>query len=600
MLIRSIAVSCASWLRKALVRWWRACGIKEPIDYFYAAFLFLATLLIISMGPSLQTYASALLISSESNVYDSAYRDAIQKFPDFAGWLANTLDTNSIIASVMVWCTALATGRARTALVRSFVAAAVSLSILDIVSALFYDAFTFEYILTCLACNLIGGMLIALIIVSMRSAGTFVARFEKQSRATKIIGLCVPLIIGAVISGSVFIVAKAMYDPAPADFKARVSPESWGSYRTQMPGKEKVFRILEGQGTKKLVSWKGLSSPLVVSWNANNTPYKLDVFLSDGCSSESMKPRFLISSALTIDRVSSLNIKLDQGMSEYALLPGEEIRVSADDKDVAQFTIERKEGKAARYTLFTSKDSTLTYAQSGTKNLFVSNFLMDKGANSELALKAKTLTFVIDGRDYSITFEPKEASPSPSTLVSCSPIRAKFSKTRQLSVVSADPITSVVFTLTPTMPEVMKSFRENPDNKFVAVGANGWLNFQANNFEMNGESTFSEGKTDFLVLSGKFDEFQVANAAMPTSNVNSLQAFGGLTNVELDNDGTLHIAGKANALYWNQERVNKTRWEKIDIGWALLLLSWVAGLLVLSYKGVRAALSSNYELGTPN
>lgn len=600
--MRNLAI--AKTLIGGVTRWWIACAIQKPVDYVYAVNLLASTLIVLGMGPTLQNYFASFVTSTEANIYDAAYQNAIHRFPDYLGWLAPSVDPGVVFPGIAIWCAVLASSHARTALMRGYAAAVLAITTTDMVVLVISDTFALDQIVTCIASNIVGGFVVALIVVLIRSAATYVAKFERHSAATLVVALSLPAVIAVSISGSVFIIAKTLYDPTPVDYRATVSPKSWGYFKTTLPREAtdnrdvKNFQLFDQAATNKEVRWLGISSPLTITWKSEED-YDLKIYLFEGCGFDTTLPvDFEKRPFIRFNGIQSLDVSVDKGLAEYTLLSGSNQLLSSREEEFSNVSIDQEDDEPVKYTLHASEDATLIHSQHGRKRLFVSTFLIDTEQSSKKPWKTRQIEFSVGGKSFWIIFNP-ELSPSRSSpSILCRPIGAKYTADRPHVNVTS-PLASVVFELDRGGREENFTGHEMSSDKITSKGASGWLILQADTTGHEEEDVLSKGQTDFVVLSGKYDELLVAGAAMPTSNINSLQAFGGVTNVSVSKGGVITLDGKANALYWNQERLNKTRWEKIDAGWATFLLSWMAGLIFITYKGIRSSLIENFELGTP-
>lgn len=595
----------ALWVVRKLASLWKLCEIKSVRDYFYSASLFFGVLLVIGMGPTLQIYFSGLLISQEANIYDSAYQDAIQKFPDLAEWVLYIINPQVIVSSIAVCWSALTSTRARIVLMRSFAAAVSSLTATDLIYLTVGGNFSIEEIFICVASNTAGGFLIAVIVVSMRSFAFQMASFEVNSRLATFAGFIIPALIGIAISGSVFIVAKTVYDPSPVSFSASVAPNSWGYYRPERVSSEvdrKNFEIFRDTRKNGRLKWTGMSMPLVVEWGSARSKYDMSLDLYVNCMRlyEGQQPQLPNTKpSLSLGAVRSVKVTLDEGMSEYELLSDGPANFGLEEHELSSFRVDAENGESVKFTMHPDGDAKLSISQDGQKKLFFSSFLIGRDKKSKPKLKERNFSFLVDGRSYRISFKPSTAIRKDAAAV-CHPIRLDMSTGKALSKEISAVAVSAVLTLTPIKPEIeYLGDVEDGGSDIRSSGAGGWLVYEPTGTGVSNEDTFSDGVTDFLVISGEFESFQVEGAAMPTLSTNSLQAFGGSTEVSLTNGGVFHIKGKANALLWNNERVNKTRWEKMDIAERSLLLSWLVALLFLGYKGVRVALGLSQDLGKP-
>jgi len=586
----------------AVHTWWRACRLNKPISYAFACLLLIGIWLVLGMGPTIQTHLASLITSSEASIYDAAYKNAIHKFPTYYQILVSATDPGVIIPTLVLWCTVLSTTTARTLLIRAYAAAVIGITTTDLLIIIFLGEWNTTEAITCLASNIAGGFILAPIVVLMRSAATFIARFEHNSRATSIVAIFMPVIIGTAISGTVFFTAKLLYDPSPVDYTATVSPDSWGAIGTNTPVEPnegnknpKNFQFFDRTKTDS-VTWMGLSKPAKFEWGSE-TPYNLKVYLFAGCVLNDLEPSTYGRPFLSINRVRELSVLTDEGFGDYRLLGEESETLSTADSKIADITISKSENSSIKYVLFTGNDTKITHRKAGTKKLFLSSHLIQPTETRTPIETPRKMEIIVDGRKHVITFIPELSSINPDAKISCTPLRERYVGT-DATVRIVSPTVSAVVVIEQTDKEGWLLSQSRQGDDISVIGASGWLTSVINGDNID-TNQLSRGKTDFVVLSGKYDELRVAGAAMPTDNVNSLQAFGGVTDIEIRKNGVIALKGQANALYWNQERLNKTRWERIEIGWATLILSWLAALVLLAYKGIRAALATNYKFGAP-
>ncbi|WP_146096781.1 hypothetical protein [Xanthomonas arboricola] len=594
------------WLTVGIQRWRLSSGVVTTNAQAYSLVLLASVLLLVGMGPTLQHYAAGFLTSNESNIYESAYQKAIFPFPSFGEWLKYSLDPAVALGGIIIWATSLTSARPRTALVRTFVAAFLGITMTDIMLFLIYLDADADTVVTSVVSNFFGGFLIAVIVVAMRGAAAYVSRFEETSSATKVLGLLMPLAIGFTCSGASFLFAKMFYEAPPIDFEAQITGDSRGYYRTETetetetsPGAkdklEKAFRFFsEEKATNRPVRWAGIGKPFVATFHPNE-PYKLKLYVVEGCTMNNPPAENLIYKAAEVASVTQLSVSLDAGASDYVLLPGSGIVVDPSPEEVSQFSISEKD-KSTSFTLLRDVNKEVSFGQNGQRAMLISGFLVDK-ENDRPRKLARYMQISINNVDSAIEFIPAFKSRSSKPRDPCSITNTKINLGHKTTVKAKWPIAGIYLTLTPTVET--DSWEGTQSDPIKIKGMSGWLTIDMDKPKVDEAETIASGSTDFFVAIGKFQKFKAANDDFPINGESSLQAFGGDMSIDADNAGKIDIRGSVKALYWNQKRVNKTRWEKIDTGWATIHISWILGLIYFALRWITAMFKQNYDLGRP-
>jgi hypothetical protein len=301
--------------------------------------------------------------------------------------------------------------------------------------------------------------------------------------------------------------------------------------------------------------------------------------------------------SLTFTSAKTFSLKLDEGLAEYEIISSDPSRgyISSTAEEIDQFQIE-KDGTDVNFTLFTGSAVEIKHWKpDSVVRVFVSAFLMKGRGRKNVRPGPRLMTLIVDGKRIDFSFN--HTIQNANNRIACRKASIRKSLKDKFSLTALAPMAGALVTITPNY--IDSGYDRSDGHAIFATGANGWLKYTHERKEDDDVSIFSEGVTDFLVASGKFDSFQIENAAIPTSNVNSLQVFGGETTVRLRNNGVLDVSGEAKALYWNQERVNKTRWEKMDFAERSLIITWLLGLLYICFRLLRDVLSRDVDVGTP-
>lgn len=566
----------------------------------YCISVIAASCLMVGIGPTLQGYVAQLVKSDDVNIYATAYQKAVTVFPSFKSWIWQTIDPAILIEGIVIGLAALSSPSPRTIFLRSSVTGFLTISSIDILLTLYHQsADQLSYIGECVLSNLIGAPVLGMTLVGFMSAAHAVMHFDGRSHGvSKTLATTTPLLLALLTTTGVYFIASTFYRVTPIEYRAMVSIPSNGVYRSDYrKGKGNddhtrfsLFREIEVGNT---LEWTGEASNLAIRWRAEaqSPKYSVAALLLDGCQPNDLSKLSLQSPASLLQSdVTQFDLSADSGLAQMSF-PGTKnshsyVRAAPDQ--IEQFTIQREDGQRTKRTVFLPSSGSFTHWRPLDPIAFYYSPFLIKGNGDYSTPSQRKFQLTIQELRYEVLVAPAKR-PKGKGLIECRriPIRLTEGKNK---VQATSPIFGVLVSLTPQREHA--SYTAKSRDPLHISNAGGWLFHVAESD--NGPGI--EGSTDFMVARGNFTSARAADAPLHLQGEQILQAFGGESKVNLHENGQLELSGTVNALYWEQDRVNKTRWEKMETAEKALLISGMLSLLGVLAPLLFRTINSNRNI----
>ena len=542
----------------------------------------------------MQQTLSGLLSSDASTVYGSAYDDQVVTFLTLGEWLLLGTHWLYLAIAVPAFAVAVRSESFSQFVSRMAVVCFILLSMTDILFLIIDGSLSLSAALTNGAFNFAGCVFLILVLSAifwtyevMRSAVP-----DSLSDAT---GAGVLAIAGVIVSSVCYFTLAYFYKLVETPFELVAKAPIHGAYYSRMPKSSdqtgaqlRPFSIIPedakgGRGAATIFG--GIGS---VQWESNE-PYKIfDLsieFFSDCPFAGDIRKLPFGRAQITRKGVKSIALTTEKGVTNVNIAENPQNRFSYTTKIPHFFWLMQKEEKEAEmeHQFFGGPDAVLLNRGPDEQLFYVSFGLMKIDSNTKTSqIAPRKLKIVVDGETTILTFK-RDVYFDPKGKIDCSRLDFPIEQTttsvpRSIGVLPSTLFIGARFRITPRADDLVEVFRPNANTLRIAK-ANGWSHVYgikpdelAGKLLGNAELMIVEDGLAFLKIDGENVEVK------PTDRF----VARGMIVGRYDNDLAVHIRGTSDALWFNGERRNPTRWERLPTEVQLFAL----GLFIAIFGGL--------------
>lgn len=563
-------------------------------------------------GPTVQLIATAI-IADGSSIYSSIYGEAIAPFPTWSSWLAGGLHPQYVLCAL---ATVLASGQGRrpaTFILWGATVAAFGLTLIDLVWG------GLEGIGVSLVCNLLGGLMIAGAVFTIASVACRLKLAPCRYKVGAIVAIMVwPVTAGLIISFSLYVVFRMLLHPTPVqvfldaevpfngyystDYDSECHRTSLSSYRPVACASDsfeqgisvngsresKKFALLDLSKRTSGLRFIGKAEPLVVDWKRTSfEPTRASIRLVQGCV-DSLKEMDEKGRALPDAQANEhLRLILEEGMLQLQPLSNRSISdVHIEEAGLAQFSVGYVDGQEGRLKVsrFLSEAKVTMRPSITGGSLVVLMFPANapRESNDDGFVAIEVMHDEIKSRVLLEQIDRIE----PDSPVACLPIRFEDGIGRlELPVIGV--LIDVIG------PKQIQYSKMEELSQFVVENFNGWGGVDAiaasdlEYFAQDGGLGMIHLNAGYSKL--KFDREEIASSSR------SLVSLHGDLHASI-RSSTLTVTGEAVSAHLDGQRMNRTRWEKLDGTVRTGLLTALPGLLLLYWQKLRVFFSRNRDV----
>lgn len=560
---------------------------------------------ILAVGPEIQHYSLSLLNSEVPSVYGAAYEDNLVQFPPISTWISSAFSWNFLIIAALISIYSTKNTDPIGIAWRTTISSFLALSIFDAGYGIYHTQFSARWIAENLVSNFVGGILIAALLTSILAAADFIYAHTPIGNTSKIIATSIAVVLaGLFICCLAYYLSLFFYKPLKVKFEAYLLPPSSGSVllhpeenlQNSKDHKEALkFSFFPQESFAKKASWTGIGEiKIKMPSPKNDSRHNVSISLFSGCLSvdqaiqlDSISP-FLMSYGAT-----SLEIAFDEGQASL-FIPDSENETSKFKTTSSQailFSLEKEEKpKTLKIIQFVGTDATLEfYNPTGSQTFFLTAPTL-KSHDDQAELISRNLKIRIDEQETPIKLNPP-SNPKASESVTCSPLPAMQNKPNTGSeTITLNPASMVVGVLV-TVDQVKQSFPLRFDNtKFHVTGLNGWISLSRQKSEI--PEYLPLGSMKMLQVRGNIADLTLDGASTPTRPLDTYTVTGNLEATHGE-QGKVRIYGWADRLWRDNDRMNKTYWEKLDWEAKALIATPLGVLFLLLSKLISGRLHTN-------
>lgn len=547
--------------------------------------VFLATALIVSVGPHLQAHTMPLPGSSAPTIYESIYPSGVARFASITIWLLQALYPVSVFIGIVAAIWAINAKTVHAFALRMGTAVAVIYTVTDLFGAAVLQIEGASFLSNVIA-NVAGGVMVA--VVGYLLLAVFRALFVAlgPSRPTYLIAAISIVAVGMLISATTYVGIVTFYKPLSADVELTATLPLSGAIAPEKPAAptgagDDGESNKEASGLMQLgvpagsFRTRGVDKAGEVAWRApsDGPKYTLQIYMDTGCFPLTDKPR-PASPLVTVDDVS--HFILHNGATELIAFSDAKFDVGSDLPSVTQFWLPKpSEGGADSVQYFLSEGD--RFSLTGRDNISVSaTWFLIENDGYNIRPTSKKVFFEVNGLRYMVSASTAESLGKENSFV-CSSVTVgdprvqEFQAKRAVNLLTDQPMVGLRFKIA-EMPQQTRNFSVAPFELRI-TGINGWSDVQKIDFEP-GQYL---GKLGFVILNPGSGKFSVYGREI-AKDWDRIMLVGDFSVYRPSSD-SIRISGIAHSAIRNDVRLNRTRWELLSDGIKVWL---IAGFFTVS------------------
>jgi len=562
--------------------------------------------LILSLGPALQMYSFAILNSGEPSVYSSIYGDNLVEVQKFQDWLFNLQNLKLSVVALVFVAIAYRLKTTRDIFLLSFGYFFIALTALD-VWGYFFAAPNAERadLWQCATANLVGGALIGGIVLILLKFNEWILTFSQSARwATQLLSLAMPPGIGLLAVFVLFNVVTLFFKLTPSDLDLVLSKDVSTFYiKNAKPrdvrgstekSEDKPFGVLSHRANlNSNLTATIIDAPQTLTWSKDERPEKFDISLKffSGCVSSDQASK--ISDAgnrFDLMDVRKIDLVTDAGASSIEFKKNDGLQSQFINNNGTQFWLtEEKGGKSL--DVLAGDDSTLRIFSAHNKfNAFINIYLLNIGKNGNINKSVRNINFTADNRKFSIALAPAvKMSEGKTSLCRAATLTRGVEETK-VSVNADSILSGIILELKPEAESTVYY----GDGKAPLIISNVHGDIRLENVPARDMLDMSDsGRISGLIVRSGVKSMLVNDAKQQLAPLEALNIPEADLQASFDEVGQLHVTGQATAAYRGKNRLNRTRWERLDTAVKTALLAGVLALFGTAFTFVFAILRAN-------
>jgi hypothetical protein len=560
---------------------------------------------VLSAGPQIQASLFSLVNSDMPSIYGSAYQESLIKFPSLLSWLKAGFEWQFLMMSLLISIVALLRSEPRRMAWRAVFASFIVLCIFDIGFGLIYGQVTARWIGENVIANLIGGILIAAVLLVILYVADFLylhvpaGNFGRMAVAAGSSAL-----VGLSFSCFFYYISDVFYNPLPVKFDAYFSAPVGGALApgsdlrtSSLTGKTDVrsFSFVPEEPIKGDATWTSGEGALGVKMvdGGNGRKYKISVAFLSGCSTkEEVKKLGEITPSLVIGDSSAFEASFDSGLTNFFTIVPEEkaTKIKLDVGVVSMFSLDQdSQTKRLKVTQFVGHDASLELHASNEQSFVLTAPLMNSAGQGKLSISPRVISIKIEKQTFSFAFGPPR-KVSRSDKIVCSIFKdVQRQSMSESTIVSVDESTLIPGVLVKISKDDA-ALVDVEDMKLRVSGGNGWITLV--DLQSEQLANHSAGELRMLQVRGNVTDLILDGTPATARPLDSYTAMGELR-ATYGSEGNLRVSGRAKSLWKDQARMNPTKWEKLDWEVKAFLLGLFSGGTAFLWRLLAQCLRGN-------
>jgi hypothetical protein len=545
--------------------------------------------LVISTGPTIQSYLFSLIRSDAPSIYGSAYQDHLVKFPNLQQWLMTGLSWPFLLTAAAIVCFSLRRRGARQVFISSVLASFVALSIHDLLAGIFEHAISAAYLLENVVADAVGAALLALILMITLVAGNlcFVNLRGPSIWRQLVTGVAV-LIVGVCLNSATFYFVEFFYRPVPVkldvvlDYPVSGTIAAEANQNEAGNAEDQPFRLFPPKIDDTVIHWISPDDEnrFTAEWRLLSNAVAFDAtieFYADCFNDQIGTATSVQGHQVRIIGLNSLSLSLDPGASEFGTVSLAKMSGSlvTDFGTPTLFSLDIEAGsKRIKITEFVQKNALLKVRNDGRALGFYVNAPLMAAKEQGIAAKGRSLLIKVDGKSYSVEAEKPRAGKKFGEL-ECKSLEPKgILKQERAIIAGASSYLGALVRI--VRRPATNSVYGIEDNLLEVFGGNGWVSLTRPSEQAIGRS--KRGKVELVAFKGNIASLDIDNQSKPGRPIDQYTAFGEFTG-DFEDSAKVRFSGRALALWKNAARVNPTKWERLSWEQRLAILGAIFSVL---------------------
>lgn len=263
--------------------------------------------------------------------------------------------------------------------------------------------------------------------------------------------------------------------------------------------------------------------------------------------------------------------------------------------EIVSFWLDQNEkDKTLKLTQFVDDDAVLNISSTADEKIILLSAPLINMKNGRTTHTSRVFNFQNDGRNFTMRFDPIPVAVDKK-IGSCTMLDTAMI-INQKTALDVAPHVGKAALYAGVLVRVSKSgdwFDASADEISLKIqGSGGWIT--ADNLSTEKMPEFTIGELSMLQFRGNIADLLIDNISTTPRALSTYQAFGSL-NADFGNQGRIKVYGLANGFWKDKERLNQTKWEKLDWEPKLFVFGIFGALLSLLWPLVIKRLSTDRE-----
>ncbi|NIG34764.1 hypothetical protein F3J42_12780 [Pantoea sp. Ap-959] len=546
-------------------------SLNRKTSYLDLLFIFICLWTITSIGSQVQFYIFKFISSDSSNLYGSAFEEAITKMPTLNAYISSSYSlTNNFnyIPVLLVIISSLFFRSSVQIFLSCILSSILSLTVTDAIVLYTSDALTAKSMVECIIANAIGSSVIAMFLVFLYYIKYSLLRLNSINLPLRhvISYICYALTCLIMLTISYYVICL-FYRPTNVNFSVSTSENLSGNYflTSKINSSDNIkenknrekFSILENPFEIKNELQVFGKIDEIKSNLKENQSYNLAITLLFNCidSYHIKKP---LSKSIQYDNVRSFSIKPSESMS-IIRFDDKSGHAMSNDELVNMFSAERNE--KGTYTLNKITDGKTIYFPSNSgAGFYIATPVIEYPKNYNKKIIKFTLS--INGIDKEINIEAERLrTKNIDQQLKCEIVNMN-NISPSVNIKENDAVLAgLLVKLEPSdIDEYYNPTIDSEGNNIEIKGGLIYNTIESVTKEELFKRYISNGYADGFILHS-FDKLSLDGKNIESNKMDNIMFIGDDLYAYTSTDNNLVISGNAYLFYKNSLRQNKTLWE---------------------------------------
>lgn len=547
---------------------------------------------VLSTGPQVQTYLFSLLNSDVPSVYGSAYREVLNEFPALSTWVSAGFAWQYLLMALSITLVAIKGSEPRLIAWRAALASFLILSTFDIGFGLFQGDLTATWAVANAVGNLLGGIVIAAILIAILSFADFLYLHVPVSNLSRsAIAAGSALLGGLFCCCLVYYITDLFYNPLPVKFEthfaapamvAVVAKEISQSLAPKVEDEARQFSLVPPNTIAGNATWTSVEGMLSVKMLTGNEglKYQVSVTILSGCTTrDEVKKLSAVVPWLVVDDVDDLEVSFDSGSTDFFTM-NQKMQASKfkiGTGTVSMFNIDQDStSKLLKVTQYVDDKAYLEFHSTDEQSFLLLAPVLGS-ISKKTSLLPRILMLKIGKQIFSFKFDPPRNARRNEKVVCSVRGNIQGQSKAELGFISIGPVDLFAGVLVKVSRKENALLASEEDIGFRVSGGGGFL--ALGGLQPEQLANHSLGSLQMLQVRGNVTDLVLDDSTATALPLNTYTAVGELQTA-YGIEGKLRVSGQAKRLWKDQSRMNPTKWEK---------LGWEAKLFILGLMGSVAA-----------